>query len=117
MRPPRTIAAALTAVVAVASLAACGGGSATATLGPGEVQIANFAFTPSTLTVHVGETVTWLFDQPGVPHNVYSTGGPVHFESPGYQSSGTFRFTFTTAGTYTYVCQIHPNMVGTIVVS
>jgi plastocyanin len=101
--------------LALVTLVACGSTS-TPTVAPGAVLVANFAFSPDALTVHAGDTVTWVFDQPGVPHNVYSTGGPVHFESLGYQSTGTFHFTFTQLGTYTYVCQIHPNMVGTVVV-
>jgi len=114
MRLPH-IALGLAAVVFTASLVACGSDS-TPKVGPGHVLVANFAFSPDTVVAHPGDTVTWVFDQPGVPHNVYSTAGPSHFESQGYQSAGTFRFTFTQAGTYTYVCQIHPNMVGTVVV-
>ena len=115
MRLPR-IALAAVALAAVI-LPACGGNASTPTVGPDGVLVANFAFTPGTLTIPAGTTVTWVFDQAGVPHNVFETAGPAHFESRGYQSSGTYHFTFTQPGRYTYVCQVHPNMVGTIVVT
>ena len=101
-------------------LAGCGGSGSSgppATLGPNDVEVADFTFAPPTLTVRVGTTVTWHFDQPSAPHNVVSLTTPVLFNSGGPQGKGTYSFTFTTPGTYPYLCQVHPLMRGTIIVT
>jgi plastocyanin len=116
----RRIAVLLASALAVTGLlAGCGGGSSSAapTLGPNDVLVANFSFTPATLTVKAGTTVTWRFDQPSAPHNVVSLATPPVFNSGTPTGTGTFSFTFTTPGTYPYVCQIHPSMRGTVVVT
>ena len=82
--------------------------------GPNEVYIANMAFSPSTLTVTVNTTVTWT-NNDGIAHTVTSTTGL--FDSGSIASKGTYSYTFTTAGTYSYKCNIHPTMTGTIVVN
>ncbi len=100
--------------------AACGGSGSSSpptTLGPNDVEVANFAFTPSTLTVKAGTTVTWYFNQPSAPHNVVSLSTPQLFNSGTPKGKGTFSFTFTAPGTYPYLCQVHPTMRGTIVVT
>jgi plastocyanin len=81
------------------------------------VRVANFAFTPQTLTISAGQTVVWEFNQPDAPHNVVSLSGPVSFNSGVPQGRGTFSFTFTQPGTYAYDCQVHPDMTGTVVVT
>ncbi len=78
------------------------------------VTIDNFAFVPATLTVKLGDTVTWT-NHDEEPHTVAATGGAFH--SPGMDNNGTYSFTFTTAGTFDYVCSIHPFMHGTVVVT
>ena len=99
------------------ALTACGGSSPAKGLGPDDVEVANFAFTPSTLTVKVGTTVTWHFNQPSAPHNVVSLATPPVFNSGTPKGTGTYSFTFTSAGTYPYLCQVHPLMRGTIIVT
>jgi plastocyanin len=101
-------------------LVACGGSGASSpptTLGPDDVKVANFEFTPSTLTVKAGTTVTWHFEQLSSPHNVVSLSSPQVFNSGTPKGRGTYSFTFTTPGTYPYLCQVHPTMRGTIVVT
>ena len=105
----------LAAIVGTFALGACT--SSSPPVAPGDVRVADFAFSPSTITVRVGESVTWLFDQPDAPHNVRSTSGPTSIDSGTPQGKGTFRYTFTTVGTYKYMCQVHPNMRGTVVVT
>ena len=116
MRPPAAVAACF---AALAGLTACGGGGSTpaALPAPNTVTAANFAFTPETLTVAPGTTVTWQINQPDAPHNVVSLSGPTSFNSGVPKGKGTFTYTFTQPGTYIYDCQIHPNMKGTIVVT
>jgi plastocyanin len=82
-----------------------------------DVNVANFQFTPATLTIKKGDTVKWTSTS-GF-HNVVSGTSPT---SNGTFTSGappmtTFSFTFNTAGTFPYFCGVHPNMTGTITVT
>ncbi len=81
------------------------------------IAIQNFSFNPQTITIKTGTTVTWT-DKDTTPHTVTSdSGAPASFNSgPLAAPGGTFKFTFTQAGTYTYHCMIHPSMTATIVV-
>nr|WP_286150318.1 cupredoxin family copper-binding protein [Mycobacterium sp. ST-F2] len=89
------------------------GHPAPAPAGPNAVDIDNFAFAPAELTVPAGTTVTWT-NHDEDPHNVVAEGG--QFRSPTMGSGATFSYAFTTPGTFTYVCGIHPFMHGTVVV-
>jgi plastocyanin len=114
---PLALAASL---LAGSVLAGCSGSSssgAPTTLGPNDVEVANFSFTPSKLTVKAGTTVTWHFNQPSAPHNVVSLSTPAVFNSGTPKGTGTYSFTFTTPGTYPYLCQVHPAMRGTVIVT
>lgn len=77
------------------------------------VTIANMSFSPATLTVPVGDTVTWT-NNDSVQHNATASDNSfgTGMLSPG--QSGTV--TFSQAGTFVYHCQIHPSMTGTIIV-
>ncbi|OSC23798.1 amidase [Mycobacterium vulneris] len=79
-----------------------------------QVSIDGFAFAPVTLTVPVGTTVTWT-NRDEEPHTVAASDGSFH--SPGMGTGATFTHTFSTAGTFDYVCSIHPMMRGTVVVT
>jgi plastocyanin len=79
-----------------------------------QVNIDSFAFVPATLTVRAGSTVTWT-NHDEEPHTVAASDGSFH--SPGLGTGGTFSHTFATAGTFDYVCSIHPMMHGTVVVT
>jgi amicyanin len=78
----------------------------------------SFAFSPASLTIKAGTTVVWK-NTTTVPHTVTSDDGK-SFDSgianPIAARSGTFSFTFTTAGTFAYHCAIHPFMQATIIV-
>ena len=95
-----------------------GGGptsSAAGTTGSGTaVTIDNFAFSPATLKVKVGQKVSWTNKQQGVAHTVTADGGTFDHSMP---SGATFSFAFTKAGSFAYHCTIHPSMHGTILVS
>jgi plastocyanin len=82
--------------------------------GPNEVNVDGFAFAPATLTVKAGTTVTWT-NKDEDPPTVVDNGGAYRSQALG--SGGTYSFTFPTAGTFDYVCSIHPFMHGTVVVT
>ncbi|MFL5666766.1 MAG: plastocyanin/azurin family copper-binding protein, partial [Ktedonobacteraceae bacterium] len=79
----------------------------------------SFVFSPSTLTIKVGTTVTWK-NTTQTPHTVTSLDANKTFNSGDntpINSNMTFSFTFTKAGTYKYQCDFHPQtMQGTITV-
>jgi plastocyanin len=77
----------------------------------------NFAFSPSSLSIKVGTTVTWT-NGTTVPHTVTSDAGdPATFNGSLGSHGATFSFTFMTPGTYQYHCSIHPYMKATITVT
>ena len=77
------------------------------------VTIKNFDFQPMAVTVPVGATVTWKFDD-STQHTV--TADDNSFASAPMGSGQTYTHTFTTAGTVPYHCSIHPSMTATIIV-
>ena len=106
--PPRL----LVALVLPLALAACGdddSGSATPPE-PGHVNVIDNEFVPDEITVAAGDTVTWDFKGAAV-HNVIGDG----FRSEN-KKSGSFEHTFEEAGSFDYVCTLHPGMEGTVVV-
>ncbi|MDT0322656.1 cupredoxin domain-containing protein [Streptomyces millisiae] len=80
-----------------------------------EVVIAGYAYGPATLTVSVGDTVTWT-NQDTAPHDVLTTAGPVTVDSPMLEQGDQWSYTFTTPGTYDYYCTVHPDMTARVVV-
>jgi len=83
--------------------------------GTRRVHIANIAFSAAKLSITRGTTVRWTFEDADTPHNVTSRGRK-HFRSSRTQKSGSYSVRFTKPGTYSYVCTIHFNMKGRIVV-
>jgi 3',5'-cyclic-AMP phosphodiesterase len=83
-------------------------------LGPNQVGIDNFAFTPKILTVRRGTTVTWI-NHDDVPHLVASPDQKFP-NSKVLDTNERYSTAFKTPGTYKYFCAIHPVMTGTIVV-
>jgi plastocyanin len=80
----------------------------------GAVSIDNFTFTPASLKVKAGTTVTWT-NKDDIPHGIASSDNAFK-KSKALDTDDSYSFTFTTPGTYQYFCYIHPHMVGTIVV-
>ena len=72
------------------------------------------AYAPNPVTIASGTTVTWT-NNDSVAHTSTSDTAGV-FNSGTIAAGGQFNFTFTTRGTVTYHCAIHPGMMGTIVV-
>ncbi|MEU5888722.1 plastocyanin/azurin family copper-binding protein [Streptomyces sp. NPDC047461] len=74
-----------------------------------------YAFAPASLTVHVGDSVTWT-NGDTAPHDVKTTSGPVAIHSPMLDNGQTWTYTFTAAGSYGYYCTVHPDMTARITV-
>jgi plastocyanin len=99
--------------LAAAVMAACSVGMAFAQGAAINISAKDFMFSPATITVKAGSTVTWtnLDDE---PHTVFSDAGL--FRSSALDTKDTFSYKFDKPGTYHYLCTIHPRMMGTIVV-
>lgn len=80
---------------------------------PNEVAIDNFSFTPQTLTVPVGTTVTWI-NHDDIPHTVLSVDKKT-IVSRALDTNEKFSYTFSVAGTNDYYCSVHPHMKGRII--
>jgi plastocyanin len=77
------------------------------------INISEFKFDPATITVPIGTSVTWT-NQDSADHTVVADDGS--WKSESLAKGATFSYTFTNAGTFTYICSIHPTMKGTIIV-
>ncbi|HVE46535.1 MAG TPA: plastocyanin/azurin family copper-binding protein [Acidimicrobiales bacterium] len=109
----------LAALAIVVSIGACGGDSDDEAEpgeqpGPRTVVLRDIAFKPRTLSVKAGDTVTWKFDDKGIPHDVVANDQSFKSDR---KDSGTFEHTFATAGTFEYSCTVHPGMNGTVKVT
>lgn len=92
-----------------------GGGPATeAPANTDLVQITNFAFAPAVITVAAGATVTWT-NEDTTQHDVFAP--PIGLQSPVLNQNDSYAHTFSSPGTYPYICSIHPFMHGTVVVT
>jgi plastocyanin len=77
------------------------------------VRIDNYSFTPQTITVPAGTTVTWT-NGDDVPHTV--AADDLAFHSKAMDTDEQYSHTFDAPGTYKYFCTVHPHMQGTVVV-
>ncbi|GAA3845119.1 cupredoxin family copper-binding protein [Streptomyces coacervatus] len=80
-----------------------------------QVLMSGYAFTPRTLTITAGDTVTWT-NRDQAPHDVRTTSGPAPVHSPMLSKGDSWSHTFTTPGTYGYVCTVHPDMTARLIV-
>ncbi|MEU2041273.1 cupredoxin domain-containing protein [Nocardia niwae] len=79
------------------------------------VAVDDMKFSPAEVTVAVGDTVTWKFGDK-VPHSVQGIGDKAMGINSPIFDKGEWSYTFTTPGTYRYLCSLHPEMRGTITV-
>jgi plastocyanin len=97
---------------------ACGGGDnnpsePTGNTGP-TVSVINNAFSPAATSVAVNGTVTWQWNSNGVEHDILFQDGT----TSGTMTSGSYARTFTTEGSFPYLCTIHGSaMSGTVTVT
>jgi plastocyanin len=75
------------------------------------VTISDFAFSPRTITINVGDRVRWT-NTDAIVHTATATSGAFDTGDLGEGESASVRF--TVPGTYRYVCTPHPTMTGTI---
>jgi plastocyanin len=85
----------------------------TATAADAKVMIDNFKFLPTPLVVSPGTTVIWL-NRDDMVHSVVVPA--LGIRSPPLDTDETFAYRFDKAGTYAYVCGLHPFMHGQIIV-
>ncbi len=76
--------------------------------------ISDFSFVPDPISITAGDTVTWT-NEDGFAHTV--TADDDSFDSGNIDGGATFEQTFDEAGEFTYHCNIHPQMTGTVSVS
>lgn len=105
----RTLAAAVASVAGLALAFGLMTGSALAA--DQDVAISGFSYSPGTVTVNVGDAVTWT-NSDAQAHT--ATGDGWNTGDLGNGDAGSI--TFRTAGTFPYMCGIHPAMRGTVVV-
>ena len=79
------------------------------------VKIKGFAFSPATIRVKAGTTVTWTNDD-AVAHTVTEEDGQMGPKSSRMNAGDTYHFTYTKKGTFHYKCDIHEDMKGTVIV-
>jgi LPXTG-motif cell wall-anchored protein len=84
------------------------------------VTVKDFAFDPKTISINIGDTITWTNEGPA-PHTV-SADEADSFESGNMDKGATFSETFDEAGTFAYYCKYHGSkggagMAGTVVVA
>ena len=106
----KLVAVAVTAfAAAVAAVPAHAGATKT-------VAVKNNSFSPSSVSIHKGDKVTWKWTQGGVPHNVTPASGGAG-SATSSKKGFTFTKTFSKKGTFKYVCTIHSSMKMTVKVS
>jgi plastocyanin len=77
------------------------------------VKIDNFSFSPATLEIKAGTTVTWT-NADDIPHTVVSDDKM--FKSKALDTDDKFSFKFDKPGSYPYFCSLHPKMTAKVIV-
>ena len=124
------------ALGAISTVAACGGGGTNGNTGAGDAGctvkgsataavtptvVSNVVpdpntvgrFTPNNMTVKVGQSIEWDWQDPNVAHTVTSDDGTT-FDSCLQNKGYKFVVTFNQAGKLPYHCTIHPQMTGLV---
>lgn len=90
--------------------------AAAAPQGSSSVMIMDDKYHPASLEVTVGDTVTWT-NQTQAQHGVAGTSGPEALQAPLLSQGQSWSHAFGTAGSYSYLCSVHPDMVASITVN
>jgi len=102
-------------VMSLASLSGTALGAAKRPSGPGTVAIAEFLFGPEKVTVKQGQTITWT-NVDDSPHQV-TVMGETTLRTPVVLKGQSTALRFDYAGSYGYICGLHPGMKGQIEVT
>ena len=125
-RPRARRLALVTCLLGAFVLAGCGGGDEESSTTPTTVAAggatvvdivssgSTWKFRPDSVTVSTGTSVTWT-NSTDVPHNVVFTDAAVR-SSDLFNKGKSFTTTAGQAGTFPYICSVHPDMKGTLVV-
>lgn len=79
-----------------------------------KVEIKDFSFNPTTVTIKKGTTIMWI-NEDSAQHTATSNTGV--FDLGQIKQGQTFSYVFTKTGSFDYGCLNHPNMKGTIIVT
>jgi len=77
------------------------------------VDIHNYEFSPKSITVATGTSITWTNHDVDA-HTVTQSGASARMKSKSLAKGATFSYTFTTPGAYNYICALHPQMKGAV---
>jgi plastocyanin len=103
-----------------AMITACGGASSDASTpasAGNNVTIKGFAFGPAALHVSTGTTVTWTNSDSTTHTTTADKSAPQAWDSGNLTPNMAYAVTFSKPGTYSYHCDIHNYMTGTITVA
>jgi plastocyanin len=78
-----------------------------------KINIDNFKFGPATLTIAKGTSVTWT-NEDDIPHSIVLNALGVRSKT--IDTDKEFTYQFAKAGTFAYICGLHPFMKGQVVV-
>ena len=115
-RLPGTVVLQMARVAGVLALLIAFGSPGTATVSAQStttITIADLAFSPANVTIQIGDTVVFA-NNDSVAHTATANDGS--FDTGTIQPGESASVTFTTAGTFSYFCQIHPSMSGSVTV-
>ena len=109
-------AALIVCMTAVALLGATASSARQQTPKTAKVTVNDFYFGPSSVTIHKGGSVKWVWSSTNTyPHDVHLKSGPKRLEKRGTYSTKTtavtdaeFKKAFPTPGSYHFICTIHP---------
>ena len=99
------------ATTALLGLTACGGDSGEAPAAT--IHVRDMSYSPASVTISKGQSVEWVFDDNGLPHDVVDDAGGFRSD---LVTEGSYTHTFDAAGTFAYHCTPHPRIVGAVVV-
>jgi plastocyanin len=124
MRALKLVAIAVVALALSGAAAAAANAPAKSKSKPKEVSVADFYFGPEKLTLKKGQSIDWVWSEANTyPHDVHLKSGPKGLKKKATYSTKTtavtnaeFEKTFTTPGTYKFICTIHPTQMHLTVV-
>jgi plastocyanin len=122
--PLLALAALAAAVLLGTTAAAAGAPAAGGAKESAKVTVADFFFGPSSVTLKKGGTIKWVWSSANTnPHDVHLKQGPKSLKQKASYSTKTtavtgavFKKKFPTAGTYHFICTIHPTLMKLTVV-